>query len=80
MTNEDLHTKIMNEIDKRIEAEKNKIGKEYIEKAEKWFIENLGEHRKKYVGYDEVIIDIAKEIKDGKEPDWTTHYYDLTTD
>lgn len=54
--------------------------KEYLEKAEKWFVENLGEKRKDYAPYNDVIMAIAEEIKAGKEPNYNVHYYSLTTD
>ena len=61
---------------------KREIEQEYIDKAEKWFIENIGdlEYGKSHSTYNSVINDIAKEIKEGKEPNWNAHYYDLITD
>lgn len=55
----------------------NKIEKEYIEKAEKWFMENLGEERKKWPAYEDVILEIAEDIKSGKELNPTIYIYDL---
>ena len=56
---------------------KNKIEQEYIEKAEKWFIENLGEERKSYPAYEDVILDIAEDIRDGKELKQMVYIYNL---
>lgn len=74
MASEDKMKKIIRE---EIEKRRKEIGEEYIIKAEKWFDENFSESAKEQPAYEEVLLDIAEAIKEGKELLRHVYMYDL---
>lgn len=74
MANENKMQQIIKEEN---EKRRSEIGEEYIKRAEKWFNENFSEDAKKQPSYEDVILDIAEDIKKGKELLRHIYMYDL---
>lgn len=74
MVNENKMEQIIKEEN---EKRRREIGEEYIKKAEKWFNENFSEDAKEQAAYESVLLDIAEDIKEGKELLRHIYMYDL---